>query len=236
MTDTSPEFRSASKAGKRSTPNISGGWLVMILSFLIAMVVYFYVTQQSNQLNSIAVAASDIGAGGKVTASSFREVKVNVPRDQLNKMLSFDDIKSVDGYVTSSALSSGDPVLKSVLRPASAPNGLRAMSLPTSPERAVAGSLTVGDRVDVVDVAQSAGQRIVARNLEVLAISNTSGGGLAGGSDYAVTVAITPADAEPLSAAINTNKFDLIRSTGATPLTVSASSGVSSSTTVTTSP
>lgn len=190
----------------------------MILAFLVALAVYFYITAQQRQEFAIAVANSDIAAGQRVTAGSFRSVQVNLPSDQLNRLLSFDDVSQFDGYVTTSALSNGDVVLKSGLRAESATDGLRAMSVPIDKTRAVGGALSVGDRVDVISANEAGVATFSARNLQVIAVQDGQGGALSGSSTFSITVAVAPADASAISNAINNGKFDVVRSTGATPL------------------
>ena len=211
-----------SRAAKKPAQTNSGAWILMALAFLIALVVYFYMTGQSQKRFEVAVVTRDLAVGSKISETDLRSVSVNLPREQLDRLVLFDAVSSIQGSVIVAPVTAGDPLVRSSVRPSSTSNGLRAMSVPVDKERAVAGSLVVGDRVDIVDTTQGFADNLAARNLEVLGVQAPTGGALGGSSNFSITVAVTSEDAVNIAKSVNNNKFLIVRSTGATPLSGSA--------------
>lgn len=206
-------------AGKKASPNVSSGWIVMVLSGLIAMVVFIYATQQGGTRYSVAVPVERIDPGERVNPAMFREIEVNVPEAQLNRLLRFSDLSQIDGSIAAAGLEPGDLVPRSLLMQGTV-DQLHAMSIPVSRERAVDGALRTGDRVDIVNRYQDRSY-IVAYDLEVVSVNaGGGGGGLGAGQNFNVTVALTPQEAVAVNFAINEGRHDVVKSTGA-PVPVS---------------
>jgi Flp pilus assembly protein CpaB len=214
----------SSPAPRRSAPNVSSGWVVMLLSGLLAAVLFFYATQSTSHTYDVAAAAQHIDPGQPVTANSFRIVKVNVGKSELSRLVLYSDRQQFNGYIAGAGLEPGDIINKSSLRSPAASRGQRAMSIPVDKEHAVSGELQVGDRVDVVDEAIADQPQFVAQNLEVLSVVNTSGGGaLTAATQFGVTVAVSGDQAVKVAGAIKGGKFEVIRSTGADPISPTTS-------------
>lgn len=221
-----PESRLSpnSRAPKKQASSNSGAWILMFLAFLVAVVIYLYAAQQTQKRFEVAVLTRDLAVGSKISASDLRSVSVNLPSEQLKKLVLFDSVASVQDNVVIAPVAAGDPLLQSSIRPSSTSNGLRALSIPVDKERAVAGSVVVGDRVDVVDTTLNFADNLAARNLEVLGVQTPNGGALGGGGNFSITVAVTAEDAVNIAKSINNNKFLVVRSTGATPVSSNSSS------------
>lgn len=71
-----------------------------------------------------------------------------------------------------------------------------------------------GDRVDVVAVIDG-NARFVAVDLEVMSVSDDSGGAIGATSSYHVVVAVESDDALRLAEALEGGSMEIIRSTGA---------------------
>lgn len=203
-------------AGKKASPNVSSGWIVMVLSGLIAMVVFIYATQQGGERFSVAVPTERIDPGERVDPGKFREVEVNVPEAQLNRLLRFEDLASIDGSISAAGFEPGDLVNRALLMEARA-DQLRAMTIPVPRERAVDGALRTGDRVDVLSDKDDVSY-VAAYDLEVLSVNAGGGSGIAGGQNFSVTVSVAPEEAVALGRAINDGAHSVIKSTGAAPL------------------
>ncbi len=228
MTDANPnDLRMKPAEPRRNVPNVSGAWIVMLLAGLIAVVIFLFATQKSSQTFSVAVMSERAVDGQPIKASSLRAVNVSVPKNQLSKMVLFDDRNSVDGWLAVAPLESGDIVLRSTIRKPATEDRKRAMSIPIKMERAVNGEIVAGDRVDVVDVGLKNPQVKLVPDLKVLSVNRSGGGGaLAGGSSFGVTVAVTPEEAILLSEVLNRSQFDVVRSTGAVPVSPSTSGAI----------
>ena len=106
-----------------------------------------------------------------------------------------------------------------MLRPRAARGGLRAISIPVDPARAVGGRLAAGDRVDVL-VADDDGVAIIVPDAEVLAVDARGRGGIGdSASPFTVTVAVDEAQSRLVAAAVVSGGLSLARTTGATPAT-----------------
>jgi Flp pilus assembly protein CpaB len=206
---------SGASASRKSAPNVSSGWVIMILSALIAAVVFLFVTNQADKTFSVLVAARDIQSGQTVDQSMFRETKVTLDSSQVNRLILFADRSRVTGFTASGPIKQGDLVAKAALIAPATGQNERAMSIPVEKTRAANGVLVVGDRVDIVFVGEAP---LFVPNLQVLAVADNAGGGLGAANTFVVTVAVDPDEAVQISTAINSNgKFDVIRSTAATP-------------------
>jgi Flp pilus assembly protein CpaB len=104
---------------------------------------------------------------------------------------------------------------------AGAEDGHRAMSIPIAIEHAAGARIVVGDRVDVITVVDGVAE-FVATDLAVIAHAEPQAGGLSTGA-YHVTVAVEEQEALALAEAIATGSLEVVRSTGAAP--VSGSGG-----------
>jgi Flp pilus assembly protein CpaB len=90
------------------------------------------------------------------------------------------------------------------------------MSIPVEAAHAVGGSLAAGDRVDVIQVGEDGQARYVVSGAQVLAANRPDSGviGAAAGSS-SITVAVDARQALKLAAAIRSQRFEIVRSTGA---------------------
>ena len=219
------KYLPSNPAPKRNAPNVSSGWVVMLLSGLVAAVLFLFATQQSSVTYNVAAANRSIQNGQVISPNDFRVVKVNLGKAELNRLLRFEDRNSVNGYIAAASMQSGDLILKSQLAAPATKDLLRAMSIPVDQPHAVAGAISVGDRVDVIDeTVPNPLPQFVAVNLQVIAINGADGGSaLTGSNQFSVTVAIDPDAAERVALAIKGQKFEVLRSTAATPLTISPS-------------
>jgi Flp pilus assembly protein CpaB len=193
------------------------GHLIMIVSGLLAFLLTLTLVRGRNEVFRVAVAGRDIAAGTQVSPSSLRFIDLQVDDGTLRRFVQPADVRRVTGWVAATSISAGDPVTLSELRPPAAPNGLAAMSIPISPDLAVGGSLSSGDRVDVISVDGQAGTYL-AQGALVLSVRGSGSGGLVGSSnDFSVTLAVDPQMALAIAVAIEQGDghVQLVRSTGA---------------------
>jgi Flp pilus assembly protein CpaB len=126
-----------------------------------------------------------------------------------------DDRRRLQGRVAGSTIAAGELVTTRMLRRRAAPNGLRAMSIPIDPSRAVGGRLGAGDRIDVLFAGQQAVSIIVA-DAPVLAVDARGRGGIGeSSSPFTVTIAVTPRQSQLVAAAVADGEISLARTTGA---------------------
>ncbi len=126
------------------------------------------------------------------------------------------DQRRLQGRIAGSTIAEGELVTIRTLRRRAAPRGLRAMSIPIDPSRAVGGRLGAGDRVDVLFAGQQAVSIIVA-DAPVLAVDARGRGGIGeSSSPFTVTIAVTPRQSQLVAAAVADGDISLARTTGAT--------------------
>lgn len=215
MADPTGGNQNKSGSLKKSAPNVSSGWVVMLLSGLVAAVIFLVVTNQGATKYSVLVAAHDIKTGQKVTDADFRVAEVNVDQAQLDRLVAKKDSATYVGNVATGPISSGDLITKSALRASAGDDGIRQMSLPVDKPHAVNGNIRVGDRVDVVNEDNG---NFSVTNIEVVSVQASSGGTLGGANTFALTVAVNSDQATRLAQQLKAGKFDVVLSTGATPI------------------
>lgn len=222
-----PYRSSVTMSAKRALPNVSSGWVVMLLSGLLAMVIFFVAAGAGGDQHTIAVIGRHIEPGEPITGNALREAKVDAEGEQLSRMVAFDDRGDIEGWIATAPMEPGDVVIKSSLRKPAASDGRRAMSIPVDRSHAVDGDLRSGDRIDVID-ANVTPAAYIAQGIEVLSVNNSGGSSLGGGSgDFSITVAIDAQTAIALSNTIKGSKFDIVRSTGAAPAPVTTTTTTS---------
>lgn len=206
------------KRARRAQPSL---YLALLAGLLTMIGLLVYLRNMDSSV-TVAVAARTIAQGEVVHEADVRYVDVGAGDSVAGTLLQASDVRALSGRIAAGTITQGDLVHRSdLVDPGQGPQ-LRAMSIPIDPTRAAGGTLRKGDRVDVIDASGLAPAYVVV-NAQVLEVGD-AGGGKVGAStaDYAITVAVDEASALRLSAAITADKVDIVRSTGATPVTASS--------------
>ncbi|MEX1007213.1 MAG: Flp pilus assembly protein CpaB [Acidimicrobiia bacterium] len=200
---------------RKLTARFSSGHLVMVVAGLLGMVLGIAALRRDPGGVEVAVAAHQIHAGETVTAGDFRTERVQMGRELLATFVRARDVRGLRGRIAAATIESGEPVIRRELRPRAAKAGLRAMSIPIDPARAVGGRLAAGDRIDVL----FAGDRevsIIVRDAEVLGVDAKGRGGIGEtSSPFTVTIAVDARQSQLLAAAIADGDISIARTTGA---------------------
>lgn len=201
---------------RRVLSALSAGHLVMIVAGLLGMLLTLALLRGADRRVDVAVAAHDLRAGSAFAASDVRSERVKMDDDLLGTVLRPDDIAELDGAVVTETIRAGELIARTDVRAAAASSGLRAVSIPIEPARAVNGDLVPGDRVDVVLAAEKEVAIIVA-DAEVLDVSDPDGRGALGDVDeqFTITLAVDASGAQLLAAAIADGDILIARATGA---------------------
>lgn len=182
----------------------------------------------------VAVASRDLRAGETFDAGAVRFLDVSGSKAFIATLLRPADVAAMGGFVLTHSLTSGSPVSRDDVAASAAPSQQRSMSIPVPEEKAVGGTVRVGDHVDVIDGGGNGiDPSYVVTDVEVLGVSKGSDSLSSTSHNSFVTVAVPDGGAAlRLAGAIERNKVQILRSTGATPL----SSAVASASPTTTRP
>lgn len=201
----------------RAAARVPIGALGAVVAGILAFVLMVVGTAGSRRTVDIAVAAHDIQPGQPVTSADLRRVAVPADSPLVNALVGA-DIPGSAGLVAGHRITAGAPIAKGDLLGAAGSSGRRSMSVPVPVERANGGELSPGDRIDVIDT--SGGQpNYVANDLEVLTVVDASSGGLSARAVFSVSVSVDAEQALAVAGALAGGKVDLVRSTGARPVT-----------------
>jgi Flp pilus assembly protein CpaB len=187
----------------------------MALAGIVGVVLSFAVLRQREGETVVLVAAHEIRAGETVRASDFGTARATLAPDVLATVAQVDDRRRLEGRIAGTTIADGELVTPRTLRRRAAPHGLRAMSIPIDPARAVGGRLAAGDRVDVLFAGRVAVSIIVA-DAPVLAVDARDRGGIGeSSSPFTVTIGVTARQSQLVAAAVADGEVSLARTTGA---------------------
>jgi Flp pilus assembly protein CpaB len=195
---------------------LASGHLLMILAGVLTFVLVANALRARNATVEVAVAVADVAPGAVLSPASIR-ISTLPASSSLRDSLVAPEVLGAERWVATRRIAAGEPLLRSALAHAAAPNGLRAMSVPVSPDHAAGGELNIGDRVDVIS-ADGPQALYVVRNAEVIGVAPRRGSaGLSSSStgQFYVTIAVEADPALRLAAAIRAGKLEVLRSTGA---------------------
>ena len=200
---------------RRFTARFSSGHLVMVVAGLLGMVLALAALRDDPGGVEVAVATREIRAGEAVHAGDFRTERVQATGRVLDSFVRTRDLRRLHGQIAVATITAGDPVFRRELRPCAARAGLRAMSIPIDPSRAVGGRLAAGDRVDVLFTGDRE-VSIIVRDASVLAVDAKGRGGIGETtSPFTVTIAVDARQSQLLAAAIADGDISIARTTGA---------------------
>jgi len=200
---------------KRRRGRFSRGHVVMALAGVVGVVLSFAVLREREGETAVLVAAHDVRAGERVSSDDFRTARVTLTPEVLATVATAADRRRVEGRIAGTAIAAGELVTSRTLRRRAATHGLRAMSIPIDPSRAVGGRLGAGDRVDVLFAGQEAVSIIVA-DAPVLAVDARGRGGIGeSSSPFTVTIAVNAPQSQLVAAAVADGEISLARTTGA---------------------
>jgi len=187
----------------------------MALAGIVGVVLSFAVLREREGDTAVLVAAHEIRAGETITSSDFRTVRVTLTPAVLATVAQARDRQRLRGRIAGNTIAEGELVTTRTMRSRAAPHGLRAMSIPIDPARAVGGRLAAGDRVDVLFAGQQAVSIIVA-DAPVFAVDARGRGGIGeSASPFTVTVGVTARQSQLVAAAVADGEISLARTTGA---------------------
>jgi Flp pilus assembly protein CpaB len=201
-------------AGLPSGRAVVGGFLVA----LAAIGVYAaYRGASSGPSHRFIVASRDIAPGSTLSTADLTLVAVDLPDGAAAR--AFGDTRALVGRIAVAPVTKGELVQASAVADRSAADARFQVSLPLDRSRALDGTLAAGEKVDVIVTytgTEAARTLVVARRAEVVRVSVPSRGGISGGGDLVVVLAL-PNEDEVLAVThgAQAGKVTLVRATGA---------------------
>lgn len=207
-----------SKPAHRIRPLLTGrlsmGHVIMVTAGLLAVLVNFALLRARDETSLVAVAATDLVRGTKVSADAFRMAEVQVDPDVLSTLVPAEYLLDLEDRIVARAVAEGELVSVSDFVEPAAPSEQRAMSIPVDRVHATGGMINDKDVVDVIGVAEGVAEYIVL-GAPVLDVAPSSGAGLGSSGQYYVTIAVDSLTALRIASALDGGSIEIIRSTGA---------------------
>lgn len=202
---------------RRWWTRLSSAHILIFAAGAFAFIANLAVLRPSEIPPSVAVASTDL-LPGTVFDPAVHVAYVPMVTDSavLSRLVTEEAASSLVGHVFVNRVSAGSAVGVDALVASASTDGRRIMSLPIDVDRAAGGSLTVGDRVDVIAVEDGSARYVVA-SLEVVGVPETRSGSFSASGSYHVVVAVDADAALLLAAAMDTSGIQLVRSTGSPP-------------------
>jgi Flp pilus assembly protein CpaB len=192
----------------------------MLLAGALGVLLTLSVLRAADHSEPVLVAAKDLVPGTVISDADLRVARVHSDASVIATLFGAAALADLRGQVVTTTIHAGALVTRGDVRAVGAQAARRVMSFPLPRARAVGGKLVAGDRVDVIAVERNTARSgYVLTDAEVIAVDTHESGPLAGGSDdVTVTLAVDPATAPRLAAALDAGTVTLVRATGAAPL------------------
>ncbi|MEO7555265.1 MAG: RcpC/CpaB family pilus assembly protein [Acidimicrobiales bacterium] len=202
---------------RRAVPSsraIVGGFLVAI-----AAVGTFaaYRGASTGATHRFVVAGRDVPAGTTLVPGDLTTATVDLPGDLASR--AFSQPSAIAGRITLAPINKGELVQSSAVADASKADARYEVSLPVDRARALAGTITSGERVDVAatyGTGNAATTVIVARRAEVVKVDDARRSSVGGGGEVVIELALAdPDDVLAVTHASQAGSVTLVRATGA---------------------
>ena len=194
---------------------LSGGHVAMIVAGLVGMTLTIAVLRDEQGGTEVAVATHEIRAGETIGRDDVRVERIRAGHDLLSTVVGGGAARALHGEIAVATIAAHAVIPRGAVRPRAAGAGMRAMSIPIDPARAVSGRLASGDRVDVLFTTRDR-VSIIVSDAKVLAVDERGRGGIGEStSPFTVTIAVDTQQSLLVAAAIADGNISIARTTGA---------------------
>jgi Flp pilus assembly protein CpaB len=192
--------------------------VLIAVAAILAFLFNFLALQSRDETVLVAMAGTSIAQGSPLSPDLIRLEPLPATFGGLDNLVTAAEVGGLTGAIVTRPISEGQLLDRSAFVEPGSNDGLRSMSIPVAVEHAAGGSVSTGDRVDVISVVDGE-PKFVATDLEVLGVfDRDQGGRLAATSAFHVVVGVTPDQALDVAGAIDLGSIELVRSTGAEAL------------------
>lgn len=196
----------------RRRPSLSH--VLIGIAIVLAFALNLVALQSRTATSQVAVASSPLDQGALLSMDDFHMIEIPSHFEGMSSLLTEAAIVERLGWVVEQPITEGGLIVGSALVEPVVSTGLRAMSVPISPEHAAGGRLSVGDRIDVISVEDGQAFYVVA-GVEVIGVAAPASGSIGASGAFHVVVAVSSDQALALAVAIDSGVLEVIRSTGA---------------------
>lgn len=222
--DRGPDVERASERGPANTAvparrlrrrrSLPGG-RALVGGFLVAVagvgVFAAYLDATAAPTTTWVVAAEDVTPGDELTTAQLGVVLADLPLDVAAR--AHDDVEELVGAVATAPLARGELVQESHVAPGASTPGRDEVSVPVPAQRALAGDVAAGERVDVL-VTHDGVTDVVVREAPVISADGAEGS-FGGSGEVVVTLALEPGvEALAVVHAVQTGEVTLVRPVG----------------------
>lgn len=198
---------------RRARRRISASHLLIALAVVLAFVLNILALRDRGASTLVAVADGPIPSGSVLVADMLEFAPIDADFAGIDSLVSSAGLADLLGSVVTRSIPAGGVLDRASLAPAGSVSGRRVMSLPVEEARAAGGSLSAGDRVDVIAVFDGVATYVVS-GAEVVSVPDPASRSFGGGEHY-VVVAVDADQALALAEAMAAGRIDVVRSTGA---------------------
>ncbi len=199
---------------RRFGRRLSAKHVLIAVVVILAFVLNLLVLSDRGSTILVAVASEPIPVGSTFDRADIELVPLSEGFQGLGALVTEVNLSAHEGFVFTRPISADAPVLIDALGAPAAPNGLRTMSLPVPLEHAAGGEVAIGDTVDVISVVASQAA-YVARDLEVVGVSDSGSGSIGSVSQFHILLAVDESEALALAEALDSGSLEVIKTTGA---------------------
>lgn len=192
---------------------LSASHLLIGIVVILAFALNLLALSDRSASTLVGIADRELAAGTVLDAEDIRWVPVANSFEGLEALVGEAEAGALAGRVLTHDIADGAPLLRSGLAEAAAPKGLLAMSIPIGEEHAAGGTISGGDRVDVIAVLDGAADYLLS---DVLVLTAGERGASIGdlGEGHLV-LAVSDTEALALATAMHTASLEVVKATGA---------------------
>ncbi len=203
-------------------PAISGIHLLILATGLLAFIANLALLRGGEApRRQVAVSRIELAPGRRLQLDDIQLIPVDVDEPIASGLLSDSELPRYQDWVITRPISADSLISKTDLRDPLTESTSRAMSFPIAAEHAVGGDLVPGDLVDVIRVDEEQA-RFVATGLEVLGVPTPAQGGLVPSGGFHLVLGVNERTALTLALALAHGQVEVVRATGAAPVTVTS--------------
>lgn len=193
---------------------LDGRLVAGVVLILLSIVAGATVLSRADETVAVFALRRTLPAGAVLSGDDVTTARVRIEGGTGERYIRATSVTPA-GRVLARSVGAGELLPLAALVAGDAGRALRHVTVPVSRDHALGGELRAGDVVDIVatfgNKAQATVTRPVLRAVSIVDVLDSSAAFGAGGTDFAVVVAVAPEQVLELTAAIQVAQLDLVR-------------------------